>query len=206
MFIYKITNTITNKCYIGQTKRTISKRLKTHFQEALANKYDMYLHKSIRKYGIENFVIELIEECSVDNIYEREIFWIRELKTVAPNGYNQHEGGRGGCLNPSNELRKKLSDAKKDYIPWNKGKIGVQLMTDETRQKMSSIRKDYWVAKGQARIVLSRPCLNCERPFETKISKQQFCCRSCASKDKNKKRVASLTESHPQISETKLSS
>jgi len=127
MFIYKITNVITQKLYVGQTKRSIQRRFKSHISEANRNLYDTYLHRSIRKYGKENFTIELLEECNDDNISKREIFWIQTLNTKAPNGYNLHEGGFVVCLNPSPKLRQKLSDAKKGYVPWNKGKKGVQI-------------------------------------------------------------------------------
>jgi group I intron endonuclease len=122
MFIYKITNLITLRCYIGMTKRSIITRFKAHCYEASVQKYNMYLHNSIRKYGKENFKIELIEECTPENLHEREVFWIKELNTIQPHGYNEHIGGKGGCLNPSPELRKKLSDARKRYgTSWNKG-------------------------------------------------------------------------------------
>ena len=49
----------------------------------------------------------------IETLYDREIYWIKKLNTKSPNGYNLHDGGRGGCLNPSDELRQKLSDAKK---------------------------------------------------------------------------------------------
>lgn len=120
--IYKITNIVNNKLYVGQTKRSLIKRWKSHVYESSSKKYDMYLHNSIRKHGSEKFKIELIEECSKDNVYERERYWIQTLNSKQPYGYNEHEGGKGGCLNPTDELRAKLSLAKKGkYIPWNKG-------------------------------------------------------------------------------------
>lgn len=122
MLIYKITNKLTNKSYIGQTKRTLENRFKAHLYEARTYKYNMYLHNSIRKYGDKVFIIDLIEECSADDVAERERYWIRSLNTLQPNGYNEHEGGKGGCLNASPELREKLSKAKKGkFVPWNKG-------------------------------------------------------------------------------------
>ena len=51
MFIYLITNTITGKNYVGQTKRSLDQRFKSHLYEAEKMKYNMYLHNSIRKYG-----------------------------------------------------------------------------------------------------------------------------------------------------------
>lgn len=149
MFIYAITNHITNKRYVGQTKRTIDKRFRSHLSEAKSNKYQMYLHKSIRKYGPESFTIELIEECDVSVVYEREIFWIRELNTKAPNGYNEHEGGRGGCLNPTTELRKKLSNARMGKPPWNKGLKNVQNYNNPERsRKISEAQKRRYGKSG----------------------------------------------------------
>lgn len=49
---------------------------------------------AMRKYGIENFRIECVEECSADNLSEREVFWIRHHDTYT-NGYNATKGGDG---------------------------------------------------------------------------------------------------------------
>ena len=120
--IYKIINTETGKMYIGMTKRSIKKRLQVHLYEANFKKYNMYLHNAIRKHGSDIFQIYLVEEVeNKDLAAERERFWIKTFNTIQPNGYNEHEGGLGGCLNASEELRKKLSDAKKGKPPWNKG-------------------------------------------------------------------------------------
>ncbi len=121
MFIYKIINHNTGKIYVGQTKRPIRKRLQAHFYEARVRKYNMYLHNSIRKHGTSVFSIELIEECDNSEIYDRERYWIKTLDTLQPNGYNEHAGGKGGCLNPSPELREKLRRAKLGKTTWNKG-------------------------------------------------------------------------------------
>lgn len=116
------------------TKRTIEKRFRSHLYEAKVKKYNMYLHNSIRKYGTKHFIIELIEtNLDYDQAALQEQFYIRTYKTIQPHGYNEHEGGKGGCKNASPELRQKLSDAKKgkstswnrgiksEFVPWNKG-------------------------------------------------------------------------------------
>lgn len=185
MFIYLITNTKTEKIYVGQTKRPLLKRLKAHFYEAMANKTKMYLHHSIRKHGTENFKIELLEECAPENIYERERFWIKKLKASSV-GYNQHEGGRGGCLNPTKELSEKLRKAKEGYVPWNKGKRGVQLYTDEFRQKMSEIKTSFWKSKGHVRVEQIRNCLTCKSEFSTKLKTKRFCSKKCVSDSRRK--------------------
>lgn len=136
--IYKITNLITKKSYIGITSQGHIKRFKAHINEAKRNQYDTYLHRSIRLYGEENFKIELLESYEDrEEALSAEISLIRELETLQPNGYNQHEGGKGGLLNPSKEVREKLSAAKKGKPAHNKGKP----MSEEQKKKLSDIHK-----------------------------------------------------------------
>lgn len=179
MYIYKITNIITQKSYIGQTKRKIQRRFNSHISEANRNLYDTYLHRSIRKYGKENFIIELIEECNQENISDREIFWIQTLNTKSPNGYNLHDGGYGGCLNPSDELRQKLSNAKKGHIPWNKGK-DKQSMTEYVPVKK--------VKKQKKSLKMTKYCILCLSIFDCKNKKRKFCSKSCSVTYSNKNR------------------
>lgn len=120
--VYRITNKINNKSYIGVSKRTQA-RFRQHFVDAINKKYNTYFYSAIRKYGREAFELSIVETFTTEkDVYEAEKKYIRELETLAPKGYNSHEGGRGGSLNATPELRKKLSDAKIGCIPWNKGK------------------------------------------------------------------------------------
>lgn len=100
-YIYKITCKIDNKIYIGKTTKTIKERFKEHIETSRkvnSYRHKSYLYNSMRKHGIENFSIEVIETCeSEKQLNERERFWIKELNTRDPNvGYNIHEGGNGG--------------------------------------------------------------------------------------------------------------
>lgn len=61
MYIYKITNRINQKIYIGQSIRAIEKRFQRHINDALNNTVDTHLARAIREYGPENFTIELID-------------------------------------------------------------------------------------------------------------------------------------------------
>ena len=63
--IYKITNLINNKIYIGKTKKDIETRFKEHLQNAI-NDCQYNLSKAIRKYGIDNFNIEMIDTAESD--------------------------------------------------------------------------------------------------------------------------------------------
>lgn len=93
--IYKVTNKIDNKAYIGQTIRPLNIRIERHLKDA---KYGSKLifHKALKKYGIEKFHIEILEEnISQNKLNERERFWIKKYNTYFKNGYgyNMTEGG-----------------------------------------------------------------------------------------------------------------
>ena len=87
--IYKIENLINGHCYIGQSIN-IELRWKRHREAIKTSDYPLYL--SIRKYGIENFSFEIIQECSIDELDELEVYWIQYYDSYY-NGYNQTPGG-----------------------------------------------------------------------------------------------------------------
>lgn len=92
-YIYKITNTINGKMYIGKTESTIEKRFQQHCKDSQREKTsNRPLYRAMRKYGVEFFSIEEIEE--TDNPEEREIYWI-EFYGTFKNGYNATIGGDG---------------------------------------------------------------------------------------------------------------
>lgn len=92
-YIYQIINDLNQKVYIGKTEFSIEKRFKEHCQDAIKTQTkNRPLYAAMRKYGIEHFHIELIEE--TDNPEEREKFWI-EQKRSFKNGYNATLGGDG---------------------------------------------------------------------------------------------------------------
>lgn len=106
-YIYKITNKINGKCYIGKHKTFKGETLRNYMGSGIA------LVEAQRKYGIENFDKEIIEEIEDDEkqliIDERERFWIKTLNTISPNGYNISYGGEGGCYHLSEETKMKIS-------------------------------------------------------------------------------------------------
>ena len=74
-YIYKITNLINNKIYIGKTNRTIEERFKEHCNEYKKERSEKRpLYNAMNKYGIENFKIEQIEECSLEESSDRESY------------------------------------------------------------------------------------------------------------------------------------
>ena len=96
-FIYKITNTINSKSYIGQTIQNVKERFYQHCatkcSKAVSN---MAIHRAIKKYGKSNFTVEVIEEIDSANLNDRERYWIKYYNSYN-NGYNSTKGGQEGC-------------------------------------------------------------------------------------------------------------
>ena len=92
--IYKIENKFNGHCYIGQSLN-IEQRWTEH-KKCINNteSWDRSLYKAIRKYGLENFSWEIIEECSEENLDNRETYWIDYYNSYN-DGYNQTMGGSG---------------------------------------------------------------------------------------------------------------
>lgn len=95
-FIYKITNQINGKSYIGKTNLPfIQERFKEHIQDSKRTRMKKRpLYSAMNKYGCENFKIEQIEECFPDEAGEREKYWIEYYNTYK-YGYNATLGGDG---------------------------------------------------------------------------------------------------------------
>jgi len=99
-YVYKITNLINNKVYIGKTVDP-KQRWRNHLWYAKdklnKNKQCKYLHFSIRKHGKLNFTFEIIEICESENLaFERETFWILHYNSINKKfGYNLTLGGKG---------------------------------------------------------------------------------------------------------------
>jgi group I intron endonuclease len=101
--IYKITNKTNGKTYVGQSV-DIEERWKQHQWKAFnCNElaYNSAIHAAFRKYGLDAFTYEIVELCSPEELDEREKFWIQELDTISPNGYNILVGGQGDRLTKS---------------------------------------------------------------------------------------------------------
>ena len=96
-FIYIITNTVNNKVYIGQTIRTIEDRWREHCRNKChEGELNMLIKKAIRKYGKDKFSISVLERCKVEDLNEKEIYYI-SLYDSYNKGYNQTKGGTDGA-------------------------------------------------------------------------------------------------------------
>lgn len=120
--IYKITNLINNKIYIGQSTQ-INKRIYQHFYDAYHknknnNNYNTYFHKAIRKYGKDAFKIEIIEICPAEDLNLREQYWIKYYSSnINTKGYNLTTGGEG------------ISTINRDniYQLWDQGYSSIEI-------------------------------------------------------------------------------
>ena len=131
MVIYKTTNLVNKKIYIGQSKNN----RKNYFGSGFI------LKNAITKYGVSNFKKEILEECnSKKELNEREIYWIKKTKSQDKNiGYNIACGGSGGDTfsNQTDENKRKIRDKRSKSM---KGK-NTSPMTEEQKLKISNTLK-----------------------------------------------------------------
>lgn len=107
--IYKITNLINSKIYIGQTSQTAAARWSDHKKNFKSLQDDMVIHKAMFKYGKDNFSFEIIEECDNNKLSERESYWIKYYNTYE-EGYNSTLGGEGAPKYDYNLFLKEWND------------------------------------------------------------------------------------------------
>ena len=143
-YIYKITNKINGKIYIGK-----------HSTDNLNDGYmgsGVVLRQAIKKYGVENFTKDILEFCDKEvELNDLEKHYIDKYKSTDKSiGYNLTSGGDGTLgftswlkgKHLSDEIKKKLSEAKKGkhYIKMSEAKKGRHL-SDETKKKLSELGK-----------------------------------------------------------------
>lgn len=114
--IYKVTNNINGKVYIGQTRLGPRFRWKQHINSSMcetSNDYNTHFHIAIRKYGEGAFTLEEIEECDNAELDAKEMFWINYYQSFnREHGYNLTLGGGGSQKYTNEEI----------LMMWNQGK------------------------------------------------------------------------------------
>lgn len=111
LIIYKMTNKINGKIYIGQTCKSLRKRIRDHFNDFGKS----YIKYSLKKYGRDNFEVEIIDTASSkEELNQKEIYWIKQYNCRIPNGYNICAGGEGANgYHHSEEVKNKMSLTRK---------------------------------------------------------------------------------------------
>lgn len=120
--IYKLTNLVNQKVYIGQTKNSLRKRIISHLTQARTNTKSKkhHLQFAIQKYGYDNFDVTILEVCQQNQLNDREIFWISYYNSTNPDkGYNCTKGGDGNSIarEVKTSTRNKISEANK--LKWS---------------------------------------------------------------------------------------
>jgi group I intron endonuclease len=133
-YIYKITNSINNKSYIGYTTNPDA-RWKAHQYHQGSN----LVFQAIKKYGIDKFKFEIIAEDSIDN----EQKYINIYNTITPNGYNINKGGdlppnhKGKTYKEIYGIKWKEQLKKRRLTQLERGGFGPMTHTNETKKKIS---------------------------------------------------------------------
>lgn len=142
--IYTITCSNNQKKYVGFTNKNPHIRLQEHNYFADRGS-SCYFHKAIKKYGIENFKIDIIYQ-SLDGehcLNVMENFFIKKLNTLIPTGYNMTTGGDGRCGPLTEEHKKKIGDSRRGHHPSEETRRKIsqscagKLVSKETRNKIS---------------------------------------------------------------------
>lgn len=129
--VYKITNKVTNKIYIGITNQGSGARYRHHWYESRIGEPSP-IHRSMAKYGEDNFTLEIIDFADTyDELKEKEKYWIKQYNSTDKSiGYNLTEGGDG-------TFGRKHSEETKEKI---RQKALGRKVSEETKKKMSETR------------------------------------------------------------------
>jgi len=154
--IYKITNLTTGKAYVGQAVSHILNhkryrpygregRFRCHISEAFSTKKNQchYLNNAIRKYGVDDFVLELIEYCEISESNDKEIYYIKKFTSLYPYGFNLKNGG-GNVFTHSEESKKRVSNGLVNYYSDKKSERfkDVKSIDDDIEKYIKPLNRD----------------------------------------------------------------
>jgi group I intron endonuclease len=196
--IYKIINKVTGKVYIGSAV-DIDTRWYNHKRLLSNNKNKLpKLQNSVNKHGIDNFIFEIVEECTKGILIEREQYWIDYFDSYE-NGYNSRPIASSNLgMVYSKEHKKKISDA-------HKGKI----VSEETKNKMSVYWKKYYETheqhnKGKTQIVSEEARKKISDALKGRTYEEIYGPEK-AKEMREKRRLSALGKKHTEESKKKLS-
>ena len=199
--IYKFTNKINGKHYIGQSKNIMQRKQK-HYntsQNTDSKDYFCSFHCAIRKYGFDNFSFEVLEECSVNELNEKECYYIQKYNSIVPNGYNMTLGGSSSHSIKLNIEQLQEIDQLLIHSQLTNQEIANLFQVHENM--ISGINTGlYWKRDNidypiRKHFSLPTHCKECGQPIS---SSPQGLCFSCATK---KRRVVSRPEPRQLVKE-----
>lgn len=172
MIVYCATNKINGKKYVGKTTQDLCERLKAHICDAIHGRGYIF-HRAIFKYGIENFQVDVLCQCSSkQELIDAEKYWIKNLNSMSPVGYNLTSGGEWGEL--VGEARERATKNMKGKKHSNLGVPRPQWVKDKiSKSKKGTVYKTKGIPKSEeTRRKISKSKLGKKRkPFsiETRI-------------------------------------
>lgn len=181
--IYKIENNLNHKIYIGQSKN-IEARWRKH--RSADDNYS--IHKAFRKYGIENFSFDVIEETSPDQLDEREVYWISYYHSYE-EGYNETIGGQGTSGLSVNLSFEQIEEITKLLLTNQYSNIELAERFSVSENTICGINTgyywkrdgiDYPIAKERARTKVKKQkfCIDCGSPIDSNAVR----CVGCSNK------------------------
>lgn len=196
--IYKYTNKINGKVYIGQSK-VLEKRQNKHLSSAFnpnSNEYNSLLHRGFRKYGYENFDYEILENCLVSELDEKEIYWIEQYNSYK-NGYNLTKGGNSPTSKKIdeemlNKITKTLEETERKHQDIaNEFEVSIEMIQGINTGRYwkrdiayplqkQQLKKNYCVDCGKEISLNAKRCVECyqintrkvERPSPIVLAKE----------------------------------
>ena len=197
MIIYKITNNVNGKIYVGQTTKTAEQRLRKHWSEANCEfRPENYFHNALLKYGIDNFTIEVIDTAeTLEELNQKEIYWIDKLDATNKDiGYNLMSGGKSGIKNE--ETKQKISEKKK--LNWQDKELAARMKAglEKATQTWQEICEEKKIEKI---------CPVCGTHFKVapwEAEKRTYCSLQCANSVNIKKATDAAAKS--KIEKTKV--
>ena len=143
MLIYKATNIINNKSYIGLTTRTLQERKLEHLRHIKTE--NTYFHRAINEYGKDNFLWEIIDDTpsSIKELKEKESYYIQYFNTLTPNGYNITTGGELSKIENRRDYSYGNNPSAKQVINLTTLKVydTMKRAAEENNTSVESIRK-----------------------------------------------------------------
>lgn len=184
-YIYKTTNLITGKIYIGQKKRKFNSN---YFGSGIA------IQLSIKKYGIKNFKVELIQYCKTFNsLNEKEIYWIAYYNSTNNRiGYNRHMGGQE--MNNTTLLKSTKKRISKKVIEWlkhNNHPMKNKHHSKKSKLLIGKANKNHksWNKGNKSGKEIKCIDNNCNNTFyQHRSGKRKYCSTKCVAKNANKNR------------------
>lgn len=134
--IYCFRNKINGKLYIGQAQK-----LKTRIKDHLTSKDNLYIHNALRKYGIENFNIYILEFTTLDKLSETEIYYINKFESYQ-FGYNLTEGGEGTRGSHLSESHKEILRELQNKETWAYNFKQDYFVSAKSRLELSNLLKN----------------------------------------------------------------